>query len=812
MNQKKDIVVLTNGPMGLAISHLMKNNVEKLYIWVPDSVTKRKWEKSSSIKFMDFELNFPKNCEVITGYDFFKNKSLILVFAVPSRQFEEITELIFASLNNNFDFDFVLITKGILNASYRRKYNIIFFYELIQEFQKKYNIEGKLSLIGGSFLIYDILKENYVKIHIVSNSEMYFEFLKSIFRKNNISFYFHSNFLLFEIVEIFKNLVAIILGMVSEIPGISHTYQAEIAGESLKEMMEFAKTFGYGEKDFIEYNLISNFLSVAFNPQSRNRNYGRLYTQRFLKDGNESSLWDKIQLFINPSGFIEKEILSHQNLADGGLSVAPLIEILKEKNLKLPLIQNLYEIFLRKNTPLNFIQIISDSKQDIHTRIRIPTIRKKGRIELVASGKMITNLLVERVLKKITNVAGLQLRIKRQADHILSSLNKRLDKAIKQRLKKDKQNFQKEIELWKELKNCKLEEEKFYLEKLIRFYADNIVDYYIPVARGLLIRFLAPFRFILGGFQKGTVGPFIGGHLEEVKKIINEYPVFYVPTHKTHLDSVELAYGLFFKGFPIPRVAAASVLMSNPLWGAFLRSLGAYVVDRENTKNILYLEVLTQYNLLMLESGIPAMAYPEGTRSRNGAFQTIKTGLLSTAVTAFQESGREIAIIPIAISHQQIPEDYLFTNQEKKVSFWSYVFRRKRVYFDFGKPIFVSEFIHKSDPLVEITNIILKEWKYHFRVQPHFVIARILYQHLGKDRKEIMMNEIQEFVNQYKGQMVTRDVHRIYEKGTKILISRKIIKKTSTGFEILNPSLLEYYGNMIPEITPDDEEYIQYHE
>ncbi|MFN3247461.1 MAG: hypothetical protein ACK42K_12235, partial [Leptonema sp. (in: bacteria)] len=138
--------------------------------------------------------------------------------------------------------------------------------------------------------------------------------------------------------------------------------------------------------------------------------------------------------------------------------------------------------------------------------------------------------------------------------------------------------------------------------------------------------------------------------------------------------------------------------------------------------------------------------------------------------------------------------------------------RRGRVYFDFGKPILVSNFVKSDEPTSEIAKIILKEWKYHFRVQEHFVICYLLYNHLGKDNKEILLKEIKNFVDNYPGSMVTRDINKIYKKGINLLKKRDIIRETSNGFDIINPSLLEYYGNMIPEFDEEDIEYIKKHE
>lgn len=809
IESNKEVVIIGGGPMGFAVSEIIEKNLDEFYLWFPDTISYRKWRNENIIKINSYEFFVPKNLKLTTGYEFFKDKSLIIIFALPSRQFEEIVEMIFEYLNPNNQYDFVLITKGFLNFHNRKKYGVYVFHQMIQELQKKYKIEGNLAVMAGPSLLYDIIHKNYILFDIALHSLDFYHLLKIIFNQPYINFSSHNDLLSAELSAILKNPIAILHGMVSALPQVGSSLLGELSAKAFLEMLTFAKELGANEKILLGRSGLSDFMSTVFSPYSRNRNYGKQFTENLLKGTNKPTLIDQIQLFLTPSYYIEKEVLSSQNAAEGGLAISPIIEIAKEKNLDLPLFKLLYNIFLRKNSPEDVLNILID-KEIKHSNI--PVLRKRGKVEIVASGRMIAKALKDRVLKKITITPGMQNRIKRQVPHIISSLEKRIQKAKKQKLKKDEKNFEIEIKLWQKLEKCKPEEETYYLEKIIEFYIDNMVDYFIAPIRSLIIYLVMPFRFFLGKFQRGSIGPFVGGHLEDVKKIIKMYPVFYAPTHRSHLDTVELTYALYFKGFPIPRAAAASVLMSNPLWGAFLRSLGAYVVDRENTRNILYLEVLTQYTTMMLESGIPALAYPEGTRSRDGQFQQIKTGLLSTAIDAFRESGREIAIIPITISHEWVPEDLYFTNQAKDTSFFTYGFRRGRVYFDFGKPILVSKFIHSDEPTAAISKIILKEWKYHFRVQEHFIICKLLYNHLGKDNKQELLKEIEVFVKSYPGEMVTRDINKIYKKGIKLLKKRNIIKETSTGFEIINPSLLEYYGNMIPEFNPDDIEYIKKYE
>ncbi|MCS7204440.1 MAG: 1-acyl-sn-glycerol-3-phosphate acyltransferase [Leptospiraceae bacterium] len=817
MTTEKDIpfsedtatIIIGGGPMGFGLAEVLQKNLSHFYLWVSDGFLYRKWKDHYSIEIEGLIFTKPRNLTLVNGYDFFHKHSLLIIFALPSRQFEETCENIFLNLNPKFHYNFVLVTKGFLNNANRRKYGVYTFHQLIQELQKKHQIDGNLAILSGPSLLYDIIHKNHIFLDVATHSKELYEILKQIFHQPFIHFSSHTDLLTAELGAILKNPISILVGMISVLPNCGSSMMGEIASRGFLEMMELAKSLGANSELLLKRSGLSDFMSAVFSPHSRNREYGRQFTEKLLKGQSKLNLLEQIQMFLMPSYFIEKEIMMSQNLAEGGLMITPILEIAKEKNIELPLYKMLYHILLRKNAPQDVLMLLSEKEIKFS---QLPVLRKKKRIELVASGRMISNVLKERILKKIMYTPNMHARIKRQSSHIISSLERRKEKALKQNLMKDVKNFEQEILLWKELEQSKPEEEILKIEAIVEFYISNIVDYFIAPIRTFLIYFVMPFRLLIGKFRRGSIGPFVGGHVKEAKEVVDKYPVFYAPTHKSHLDSVELAYGLFFQGLPIPRVAAASVLMSNPIWGAFLRSLGAYVVDRENTKNILYLEVLSQYNVMMLESGIPALAYPEGTRSRNGMFQSIKTGLLSTAIDAYRESGKEVAVIPLAISHQWVPEDLLFTNQTKKVSFFTYATRRGKVYFDFGKPILVSRFAKYDNPTEEIAKIILKEWKYHFRVQEHFVISKLLYEHPGKDTEEELKKEIEKFVKTYPGTITTKNVEVLFKNGIKILKKRSIIKETSKGFEILNPYLLEYYGNMIPEFTEEDIAYIKENE
>lgn len=787
--------VVGGGPMGLAVASLIARNVRRAYLWVPDARTYKKWKRERYLQVGEYSFTVPFNVEIITGYDHFKEGSHFLFLTIPSRQYEEVVETILYHLDRSLPHFAANITKGFLSSFSRRKRRCYLFHQLLYSLRKQHHLNLSVALVTGPSLLYDIIHNNYVFFVVASDDPSMTQPIVDRLNGERIHWSATDDIIGAEVGGIMKNPLVILGGMVEALPHVTSSLLGELMASGFTEMKKLNAALGGREETILGRSGLADLAATYFSPHGRNRSYGRSFTEKLIRGELSPNLIDQIQLFLAPSLFIEREVLSSKNLAEGGLAITPIIEIASEFNIDLPLNRVLYDIFLRRKSPEDIITLLTGKTE---RRNRIPVLKKKGRVELIASGRMISDHLRERILHRITLTRGMQARIKKQSGHIISSLEKRRAKALHKKQRNDAKNFGRELMLWKELAECREEEELQYIEQLVRFYADSIADYYVPAARTMLMRFVSPFRWILGGFRRGSVGPIVNGRIREIRKLVDNYPVFYVPTHRTHIDSVELVYGLFFKGFPLPRFAAASILMSNPIWGAFLKSMGAYAVDRENTRNILYLEVLTQYTTMMLESGIPALAYPEGTRSRTGEFQPIKTGLLSTAIDAFRESGHEIIILPIAISHQWVPEDEVFNNQAKDTGFWTYVFRRRRTYMDLGEPIRVSDFADREEPTHDIASLILKNWKQTFRLQPHFIVARILNDHPGMINRDELLAKIEAFLASYTGTVQETRPEKVLKIGIKLLKKRNFIAETRKGFEILNPSLVEYYGNFVP--------------
>lgn len=794
--------IVGGGPMGLVLAGILSNNVKKINIWLSDNRTAQDWSSKSTIRIYNRDFQIPTNANIVTGQRFFESGSHCIVAAVPTQQFEEVMEPLIQQLNPNKIHSAIIFSKGFLSSVSRRKYDAHVLHEYIEKIGESRGLKLHTAMVSGPSLLADLYNENHTFFTIGSKSDSASDLVKILFRSPYIAYDTTDDMMGVEIGGVMKNPVAIMAGITDYLEDAGSSLRGELAVQGFSEIMKMGTVLGARSETLVGRSGLADLIATAFSSDSRNRNYGRKFMERIQSGELEANLLERIELFIFPARYIEREVMQSSDLVEGGLSLSLIIDIAKEHEIELPLFQALFDIFSRRKPPSTLVSVLTGRKDDA----AIPVTRKRAHLEWITSGQSLAQALKDRIMRKVTTTRGMRNRIRKQAGHVISSLEKRKRKAEARKLKNDAANFEKELNLWTQFRNSSQEHELLALDRIIDFYTHAIGDSYVPVIRGTLMNLIAPFRFLIGFMKRGSIAPVVGGPVADIRKLADQYPVYYAPTHKTHIDSVELAYALAFSRLPLPRFAAASILMSNPLWGRFLKSMGAYAVDRESTRNILYLETLSQYSVIMLEAGIPALAYPEGTRSRTGNYQPIKTGLLSTAIDAFKGSGQEIIIVPMAISHRWIPEDLEFTDQDTRTGVFRFIKRRKKVYLDFGKPIRVSEYMQLDDPTHYIAKQIHQSWKESLKIQPHYILARLLAESKGPLHHETAAIQMQGFIDSHKANFAEHDAAKALKKARKILKSRKLIKEDKSGITIMNKPLIEFYGRMatVDELHDDE--------
>jgi len=194
--------------------------------------------------------------------------------------------------------------------------------------------------------------------------------------------------------------------------------------------------------------------------------------------------------------------------------------------------------------------------------------------------------------------------------------------------------------------------------------------------------------------------------VERLRAAMEQYPVIFLWSHRSNLDTLVLAAALQEQGLPPAHLFAGNNMAFGPM-GALMRRAGVIFIRRSTSDDPLYKYVLREYVGYVLEKRFNLSWSIEGTRSRTGKMLPPRLGLLSYAADVYL-SGRvdDILLMPVSISFDQLHEiaeyaEYARGGTKKPEGFgWLYGFIKAqgarhygKVYVRFGEPVSMREFL-----------------------------------------------------------------------------------------------------------------------
>jgi len=138
--------------------------------------------------------------------------------------------------------------------------------------------------------------------------------------------------------------------------------------------------------------------------------------------------------------------------------------------------------------------------------------------------------------------------------------------------------------------------------------------------------------------------------------LVQQYPVVFLPTHKSNLDHLSLQYMLHENGLP-PNHTAGGINMNFFPVGPLVRRSGTFFIRRSFKDNALYKRVLGSYIDYLIEKRFNLEWYIEGGRSRSGKLLPPRFGILAFVVDAFRRGkSDDVYLIPVSINYDQIQD------------------------------------------------------------------------------------------------------------------------------------------------------------
>ncbi len=187
--------------------------------------------------------------------------------------------------------------------------------------------------------------------------------------------------------------------------------------------------------------------------------------------------------------------------------------------------------------------------------------------------------------------------------------------------------------------------------------------------------------------------------MKRIAGLEEQYPVVFLPTHKSNLDHLVLQYALHEHGLP-PNHTAGGINMNFFPVGALVRRSGVFFIRRSFREDAVYKHVLAHYIDYLIEKRFPLEWYIEGGRSRSGKLLPPRFGLLANVVDAYQRGKSEdVLLVPVSIAYDQIQDVGSYVaeqrggDKERESFSWFLRFVRQlkqrsgRISIAFGEPV-----------------------------------------------------------------------------------------------------------------------------
>lgn len=182
-----------------------------------------------------------------------------------------------------------------------------------------------------------------------------------------------------------------------------------------------------------------------------------------------------------------------------------------------------------------------------------------------------------------------------------------------------------------------------YLEEIAATHSPFVIDLLANTIRWV-------YRQGYGGIA------YDAGQVAGIAVLGRQYPVAFLPSHRSNLDRLALQYLLWENDLP-PNHTAAGINMNFFPIGPLIRRTGAFFIRRSFKDNELYKFVFRSYLGYLVEKRFPLEWYLEGGRSRSGKLLPPRYGMLAWLVEAVAAGRAEdLYLIPTSIAYDQIQD------------------------------------------------------------------------------------------------------------------------------------------------------------
>ena len=336
MENFKKVAVLGGGSFGTVLANLAASNDYKVSLWVRDAEQALRINSEGANTSYHPELKLSDNIQATEDLNEVMRDASIIFIATPSIIFEQIMHRISKLIDNKAYV--ISCTKGILENPFRSMIDVI---------QNK--IKNDVGVLSGPNLAKEIAQNKIAGTVIASNNEDLIKLVKDALSSKTFKIFSSNDIQGVELGGALKNIYAIICGLADSLE-VGENALGLILTRSMAEMSRFAVAKGANPVTFLGLSGMGDLVTTCTSTLSRNYQLGHnLGTGMGLDDAKDNV------------GQVAEGIRTLEVIRNESISL----------DLKMPLIESLYNIIHKKSSPDSLINDLINNPHEVDVEFKL---------------------------------------------------------------------------------------------------------------------------------------------------------------------------------------------------------------------------------------------------------------------------------------------------------------------------------------------------------------------------------------------------------------------------------------------------------
>ena len=335
MDRSKKVVVLGGGSFGTVLANLAASNGYQVTLWVRDSEHALRINSEGANTTYHPELKLSENIQASDSLEDVMENASIVFIATPTIVFEQIIKRIRHTLKD--DTYVISCTKGILGNPFRTLSEVIIS-----------NINNTVGVLSGPNLAKEIADNKVAGSVIASSDNDLIDSVKTILSSNTFKIYSSDDLQGVELAGALKNIYAIICGLAEAID-VGENAVGLILTRSMAEMSRFAVAKGANPITFLGLAGMGDLVATCTSKLSRNYQLGYNFGKGMSIDEAKKEIGQVAE------GIRTLEVIKNESF---------------ELNIKMPLVESLYNIIYEKLKPSTLISDLVNNTHEVDVEFK----------------------------------------------------------------------------------------------------------------------------------------------------------------------------------------------------------------------------------------------------------------------------------------------------------------------------------------------------------------------------------------------------------------------------------------------------------